>query len=104
MAIVRMTAEEIRAKYPLTPETRARLREIAKREPDMTDTDAPDVTELLAQGKVKLIGRPKKAVTKKPATIRFSPDVLTRLRQMGRGWQTKVDQVMREWLDKTGTL
>jgi uncharacterized protein (DUF4415 family) len=74
------------------------------KEEEIDYSDIPDVTEMLAQGKIKLIGRPKKAVTKKPATIRFSPDVLTRLRQMGRGWQTKVDQVMREWLDKTGTL
>ena len=85
--------------------TAKRLEEIkALPEPDMTDPDAPDVTELLTAGKARLIGRPKKADPKQSVHIRFSPDVLTRLRQMGRGWQTKVDQVMREWLDKAGTL
>jgi uncharacterized protein (DUF4415 family) len=38
----------------------------------------------------------QKAPTKKPVTIRLSPDVLEVLRGKGRGWQTLVDQALRE--------
>jgi uncharacterized protein (DUF4415 family) len=34
--------------------------------------------------------------TKQPVTIRLSPDVLTVLRARGRGWQTLVDETLRE--------
>jgi uncharacterized protein (DUF4415 family) len=30
--------------------------------------------------------------------IRFDPDVLAALRATGRGWQTKVNDVMRDWV------
>ena len=39
---------------------------------------------------------PQKAPTKRPVTIRLSPDVLAVLRGKGRGWQTLVDQALRE--------
>jgi len=38
----------------------------------------------------------QKAPTKKPVTIRLSADVLEVLRGKGRGWQTLVDQALRE--------
>ena len=31
-------------------------------------------------------------------TIRFDPDVLADLKSTGRGWQTRVNDAMREWL------
>ena len=42
---------------------------------------------------------PQKAPTKQRTTIRLSRDVLDRFRATGRGWQTKVDNALREWLD-----
>jgi uncharacterized protein (DUF4415 family) len=41
---------------------------------------------------------PQKAPTKVQTAIRFDPDVLAALRATGRGWQTKVNDVMREWV------
>ena len=38
----------------------------------------------------------QKAPTKQPVTLRLSPDVLAELRAKGRGWQTLVDQALRE--------
>lgn len=35
---------------------------------------------------------------KQPVSIRLSPDVLTAFRRMGRGWQSRVDTALREWL------
>ena len=46
-------------------------------------------------------GRPVgsvKAATKVPTTIRFDRDVLDALKASGRGWQTRVNDAMREWL------
>ncbi|MDP1635547.1 MAG: BrnA antitoxin family protein [Gallionellaceae bacterium] len=46
-------------------------------------------------------GRPvgsTKAAPKVQTAIRFDPDVLDGLRSTGRGWQTLVNETMREWL------
>lgn len=41
---------------------------------------------------------PQKAPLKKPTTIRFDQDVLEALQATGRGWQTRVNDAMREWV------
>ncbi len=46
-------------------------------------------------------GRPIGSVKinpKVPTTIRFDQDVLDALKASGRGWQTRVNDAMREWL------
>lgn len=50
----------------------------------------------------KLRGRPKAAMTKERITIRLSPEVVTRFRATGDGWQTRVDAALKDWL-KTHT-
>ena len=42
-------------------------------------------------------GRPAGS-TKEQIAIRFDADVLTALRATGKGWQTRVNDAMREWL------
>ena len=52
-------------------------------------------------------GRPPgsvKADVKVPTTIRFDQDVLATLRASGRGWQTRVNDVIREWLRSNSSL
>ena len=41
---------------------------------------------------------PQKAPTKVPTTIRFDADVLAALKASGKGWQTRVNEAVREWL------
>lgn len=41
---------------------------------------------------------PQKTPTKVPTTIRFDAEVLAALKASGRGWQTRVNQAMKEWL------
>lgn len=41
---------------------------------------------------------PQKAPLKQPTTIRFDADVLAALKATGRGWQTRVNEAMREWI------
>lgn len=42
---------------------------------------------------------PQKALTRERITIRLSPDVVQRFRATGRGWQTRVDAALRDWLE-----
>ncbi|MDR1064202.1 MAG: BrnA antitoxin family protein [Azoarcus sp.] len=51
-------------------------------------------------------GRPVGSVKASPkvqTAIRFDPDVLARLKATGRGWQTRVNDTMREWLEAHST-
>ena len=45
-------------------------------------------------------GRPLSPSTKQQVAIRFDRDVLAALRATGPGWQTRVNDVMREWVSK----
>jgi len=45
------------------------------------------------------IGRPPSSrPLKVPTTIRFDADVLAALKASGRGWQTRVNEMLREWV------
>lgn len=47
------------------------------------------------------VGRPVgslKAAPKVSTTIRLDADVLTALKATGRGWQTRVNEAMRDWV------
>jgi len=48
-------------------------------------------------------GRPKAAETKEAVNIRFSPDILAAFRATGRGWQTRINDALREWLETQHT-
>ena len=39
----------------------------------------------------------QKAPTKVPTTIRFDADVLQAIKGTGRGWQTRVNDALRDW-------
>ena len=52
--------------------------------------------ELIRKGR----GRPKSAAPKRQVTIRLDPDVLDGLRATGAGWQSRLNVLVREWLQK----
>lgn len=70
---------------------------------DLTEADfrlfkpAAEVLPASLQKKLGMRG-PQKAPTKVPTTIRFDADVLTALKASGKGWQTRVNQAVRDWL------
>ncbi|MCW5238416.1 BrnA antitoxin family protein [Verminephrobacter eiseniae] len=41
---------------------------------------------------------PQKAPTKQATTIRLSPDVMAAFKATGRGWQTRMDDALKDWL------
>jgi len=43
-------------------------------------------------------GRPRSPAPKQRITIRLSPDVLATFKATGRGWQTRVETALRDWL------
>lgn len=43
-------------------------------------------------------GRPPRENPKQSITIRLSPEVITSFRATGKGWQTRIDDALREWL------
>ena len=62
---------------------------------------SPKLWELIQEHK-KTIGQrgPQKAPTKIPVTVRYSPEVISYFKNTGRGWQTKMDDALREWIKK----
>jgi uncharacterized protein (DUF4415 family) len=98
MAIVRMTSEEIKKKYPLTPERLSKMRAI--KDEDIDFSDLPEATDEQLAYAVR--GRPKKNIHKENISIRLSPDNLKALQKI-KGWQTRIDELISEWI-KNGLL
>lgn len=77
--------------------------------PEWTDADfarARPAAEVLpelfgnaaARAMLKPRGRPVAEIVKERITIRLDADVLAALRATGKGWQTRVNDAMREWV------
>jgi len=78
--------------YP-TPEEDAQLMAAAMSDPDnlpLTDEEWEEVKPLIR------IGRPRVAVKRPTLNMRVDADVLARLRATGKGWQTRINAVLRE--------
>ena len=69
---------------------------------DVEQDDAPDLSgngwpEKFAKAIVRR-GRPPLAKPKVSTTIRLSQDVIDYFKAGGRGWQTRIDEALREWI------
>ena len=82
-----------------------------KPDPEMIDDENPEWTREevrtamrfsdLPQNMQKMLksGRgPQKAPTKTAISIRLSEEVLQYFRETGMGWQTRIDDVLKEWV------
>ena len=59
------------------------------------------VSHSLPELRRKIVARRRgaqKTQTKVSTTIRFDADILAALKASGRGWQTRVNEAVREWL------
>ncbi len=86
------------AKKPVTPSTLI--------DPD----EAPELTDewfqradLYEGGKLLRRGRPKAEVTKTPIKLRLDPDIIDAFKASGRGWQTRMNEALRDWLKSHST-
>jgi uncharacterized protein (DUF4415 family) len=73
-----------------TEEDYARARPAAEALPEFIGEQATQV--LLRRGR----GRPQKPGRKVNQTLRLDPDVLEAYRQEGKGWQTRINEVLRQ--------
>lgn len=82
-----------------------------KTNPEMIDTDNPEWTvDTFKRAKpasevlpnivaAYRRGRPKADNPKVSTTIRLSPDVIEYFRHSGKGWQSRIDDVLKEYVD-----
>lgn len=52
------------------------------------------------QAKLRAIRGPQKKPTKEQISLRVSRDILARYRATGDGWQTRMDEALREWIER----
>ena len=62
-----------------------------------SDLSAGEWPAKFARARVRR-GRPPVATPKVSTTIRLSPDVLAHFKAGGRGWQTRINAALREWI------
>jgi len=67
--------------------------------------DAPELTEEFferadkyAGARLVRRGRPKAEATKVAVTVRYDADVVEAFRATGKGWQTRMNAVLRNWV------
>jgi uncharacterized protein (DUF4415 family) len=67
--------------------------------------DAPDMSTKEWQKKFENAivsrGRPKLDQTKISTTMRLDADIIEKFRAKGPGWQTRINDALREWLAKS---
>jgi uncharacterized protein (DUF4415 family) len=86
----------------------AAIRRGIKADPDNPEWTEEDFREAIPfsalpeslQTKLRRVRGAGKKPLKVQTAIRFDPDVLAALRATGRGWQTRVNDVMRKWVEK----
>jgi uncharacterized protein (DUF4415 family) len=69
----------------------------------ISDPDALPLTEEewdSVKPMLRVGGRPKADVTKERITIRLSPDVLAVFKATGKGWQSRIDSALKEWVQE----
>ena len=78
-----------------TPEEDQQINEMIAADADDYEATADDFAQFQPLAKM---GRPKAAVTKESVTIRLSPEVVGYFRASGKGWQTRLEQVLKEYM------
>lgn len=61
------------------------------------DLDTVELSTEMAK-RLRPVGRPPAVVTKERITIRLSPEVTRYFRSLGDGWQTRMDEALREYV------
>ena len=68
--------------------------------PDLSEGDWFERADWYHGDKLVQRGRPKLAAPKVSTTIRLDADVLEKFRAQGPKWQSRINDVLREWLKK----
>lgn len=95
-----------------TDEEEARINAGIAADPDLAELDEgffararparevlpPEVYEGLLALRRRGERGPQKAPTKVQTTLRLSPEVSAAFRATGKGWQTRIDEALKDWL------
>ena len=82
-----------------------------RKNPSRADGDNPEWTaedfaraapavEVLPASLMRKVRGKQRTATKQSVTIRLSPDVVSKFRDSGKGWQSRMDNALREWLKR----
>jgi uncharacterized protein (DUF4415 family) len=86
---------------PLTPARKAELEALAARPDEQIDTsDIPPLSEAFWQNAVR---NPFYRPVKQQVTVRVDADVLAWLRSTGRGYQSRLNDILRQAMLRGGT-
>lgn len=78
-----------------TPEEDAEINRGIAADPDTYEASAEDFQKMKRLG---ARGRPKLDNPKVSLTVRYDADVIDAFKAMGDGWQTRMNDALREWL------
>ena len=90
----RMSKASIRV---LTPEEDQEIINAANSNPDAKPLTEEQMSQMVSLKALR--GRPWLANKKQPVSIRYSPEVLNYFRSSGAGWQSRMDAVLREYVE-----
>lgn len=93
--IVRATGKELHA---MLAREESRSRPLPKgTEPALDDPDNPDCTAAVRDA-IRRAGRPRSENPKVFTGIRLDAEVLGAFRATGKGWQTRMNDALKDWL------
>lgn len=64
----------------------------------LTDPDNPPLTHEELQHFRRTRGRPQGSGKKEQVTLRLDADILEQFRATGNGWQTRINDALRDWV------
>ena len=70
----------------------------AKADPDARPLTAKQLKAMVPLRALR--GRPKSASAKQLVSVRYSPEVLAYFKSTGRGWQARMDSVLRAYVTR----
>jgi uncharacterized protein (DUF4415 family) len=76
-----------------TPEEDAAIQRGIDADPDTFVPTDEQFAQMKRRG-----GRPKLANPKEAVTVRYDADIVARFRASGEGWQTRMNNALRDWL------
>ena len=65
--------------------------------PELTDEFFRQADEFIGDKLVRR-GRPKAQTTKQSLTVRYDRDVIQAFKATGKGWQSRMNDALRDWL------
>jgi uncharacterized protein (DUF4415 family) len=82
---------------PSTAEDR-KITAAAKADPDAQPLSTSQLKAMVPLGSVR--GRPKSENRKLLVSVRYSPEVVAYFKSTGEGWQSRMDGVLRQYVQK----